>query len=36
MWPSDREALQEVRSVILAQGAAKEYMRIDLEGNTGD
>ena len=30
MWPSDREALHEVRSVILAGGLAKEFMRIRL------
>ena len=28
MWPSDREALLELRSVILARKAAAEYMRI--------
>lgn len=28
MWPSDREALEEVRSVILGNGLAKPYMRI--------
>jgi dATP pyrophosphohydrolase len=28
MWPSDRHALEELRSVILAGGIAKEYMRI--------
>jgi hypothetical protein len=28
MWPSDREALNELRSVILGHGMAKEYMRI--------
>jgi dATP pyrophosphohydrolase len=30
MWPSDRQALDEVRSVILGNGPAKEYMRIPL------
>ena len=30
MWPSDRRALEEVRSVILAVGIAKEHMRIPL------
>jgi len=30
MWPSDREALEELRTVILADGLAKEYMRIAL------
>ncbi len=29
MWPSDREALAEVRSVILADAPAKQYMRIE-------
>lgn len=28
MWPGDRQALEEVRTVILANGIAKEYMRI--------
>jgi dATP pyrophosphohydrolase len=28
MWPSDRQALAEVRSVILADGIAKEHLRI--------
>ncbi len=28
MWPSDREALEELRSVILGDGLAKEHMRI--------
>jgi dihydroneopterin triphosphate diphosphatase len=28
MWPSDRDALEEVRSVILENGLAKEHMRI--------
>lgn len=28
MWPSDRQALEEVRTVVLADGIAKEYMRI--------
>jgi dATP pyrophosphohydrolase len=28
MWPSDRQALQELQSVILADGIAKQYMRI--------
>jgi dihydroneopterin triphosphate diphosphatase len=28
MWPSDRQALEEVQSVILAGGAAREYLRI--------
>jgi dATP pyrophosphohydrolase len=28
MWPSDREALREIESVILACGMAKKYMRI--------
>jgi dATP pyrophosphohydrolase len=28
MWPDDREALDEVRSVILGDGPAKPYMRI--------
>jgi dihydroneopterin triphosphate diphosphatase len=28
MWPSDREALRELRSVILEGGIAKEHMRI--------
>lgn len=28
MWPGDREALAEVRSVILADAPAKRYMRI--------
>ena len=30
MWPSDRQALTEVRSAILGDGIAKEYMRITL------
>ncbi len=30
MWPSDREALAEVRSVILGDGLAKEFMQIPL------
>lgn len=30
MWPSDREGLAEVRSVILGDGQAKQYMRIPL------
>jgi dihydroneopterin triphosphate diphosphatase len=30
MWPSDREALAELRTVILGDGLAKEYMRIAL------
>ena len=30
MWPSDHQALAELRSVILANGPAKEYMRISL------
>ena len=30
MWPSDREGLAEVQSVILGDGLAKEYMRIPL------
>jgi len=30
MWPSDREALAEVRSVILGDELAKEFMRIPL------
>lgn len=30
MWPSDRAALQEVRSVILTGGITKEHMRIAL------
>lgn len=30
MWPSDRQALEEARSVILGNGLAKEYMRIPL------
>ena len=28
MWPSDRQALEELRSVILAGGIAKKHMRI--------
>jgi 8-oxo-dGTP pyrophosphatase MutT (NUDIX family) len=28
MWPSDRQALQEVRSEILGDGLAKQYLRI--------
>ena len=30
MWPSDQQALAELRSVILGDGAAKEHMRIPL------
>lgn len=30
MWPSDREALHEVRTIILDGGLAKESMRIPL------
>src|SRR5690606_14572459 len=30
MWPSDRQALDEVRTVILGNGPAKEYMRIPI------
>ncbi len=30
MWPSDRAAFQEVRSVILNEGLAKPYMRIPM------
>jgi dATP pyrophosphohydrolase len=30
MWPSDREALNELRTVILAGGMAKEFMRISI------
>ena len=29
MWPVDRQALEEVRAVILGGGIAKEYLRID-------
>lgn len=28
MWPSDRQALEELREVILGGGIAREYMRI--------
>lgn len=28
MWPGDRQALEELRSVIIGNGIAKEYMRI--------
>lgn len=28
MWPGDRQALEEVRSVILADGIAKDHLRI--------
>jgi len=28
MWPSDRQALDEVQTVVLANGIAKEHMRI--------
>lgn len=30
MWPGDQQALGEVRSVILDDGLAKEYMRISI------
>lgn len=30
MWPSDRQAVEEFRSVILAGSMAKEYLRIPL------
>jgi dATP pyrophosphohydrolase len=30
MWPSDRQAVDELRSVILADGLAKPYLRIPL------
>jgi dATP pyrophosphohydrolase len=30
MWPSDRQAIDEVRTVILGNGKAKEYLRIPL------
>ena len=30
MWPGDRQALEEVRAVIVADGIAKEYLRIPL------
>jgi dATP pyrophosphohydrolase len=33
MWPSDREALKELRSVILGNSLAKEFMRIPLPLN---
>ncbi|HWL08507.1 MAG TPA: NUDIX domain-containing protein [Planctomicrobium sp.] len=33
MWPSDREALDELRSVILDNALAKEFMRIPLPLN---
>lgn len=32
MWPSDRQALEEVRSVILAGGIAKQHMQITPQG----
>jgi dihydroneopterin triphosphate diphosphatase len=31
MWPADRHALEEVRTVILGDGPAKAYLRIALE-----
>lgn len=31
MWPTDRQALDEVRSVILAGAPAKPYLRIPLD-----
>jgi dATP pyrophosphohydrolase len=30
MWPGDRQALDEVRVVILANGPAKPYLRIEI------
>lgn len=30
MWPVDRQAVDEVRTVILADGAAKEHLRIPI------
>jgi dATP pyrophosphohydrolase len=32
LWPGDRAALAEVRSVILGNGIAKPHLRIPLEG----
>lgn len=34
MWPSDRQALEELQSVILAGGIAGKYMRIVTDGGT--
>jgi len=31
MWPGDRQALAEVRSVILGNGLAKSFMRVAIE-----
>lgn len=32
MWPGDRQALDEIRAVILAGGPARPYLRIDTTG----
>jgi hypothetical protein len=29
MWPGDRQALDEIRAVVLADGPAAPYLRID-------